>query len=79
MAAEDTGMLPAERDRLVKLEQQMIDMREDMGEIKGDVKAILATLAEARGGWKTLILIAGASGAFGALALKTATVFGVFK
>lgn len=72
-------MTPDERDRLVKLEQQMTDTREDMGEIKGDVKTILSTLAEAKGGWKTLVLIAGAAGTLGAFAVKAVGVFGFVR
>ncbi|MFQ5618775.1 MAG: hypothetical protein ACE5FR_07360 [Rhodospirillales bacterium] len=41
-----------------------------------DIKAILTTLNQARGGWKTLLLVAGISGACGALATKVATVIG---
>lgn len=72
-------MNPDERDRLVKLEQQMLNTREDMGEIKGDVKIILSTLAEARGGWKTLVLIAGAAGTFGAFVSKLAPALGFIR
>ncbi len=39
----------------------------DMRELKKDVKSILTTLSEARGGWKTLMLVAGVAGAVGAV------------
>lgn len=55
-----------ERERLVTLEQQMRDSREDMAELKQDVKAIRSVLAEARGGWKILLLLGGAAAAIGA-------------
>lgn len=41
-----------------------------------DIKAILKTLNQARGGWKTLLLVAGMSGACGALATKVSTIIG---
>lgn len=55
-----------ERERLATLEQQMRDSREDMAELKLDVKAIRSVLAEARGGWKLLMLLGGAAAAIGA-------------
>lgn len=41
-----------------------------------DIKAILKTLNEARGGWKTLLLVAGMSSVLGALSAKIATFMG---
>lgn len=35
-----------------------------------DIKAILTTLNEAKGGWKALMIVGGISGAVGALAAK---------
>lgn len=51
-------------------------LQTDMKELKHDVKKILATLSEARGGWKTLLLVAGIAGTMGALATKIATILG---
>lgn len=42
-------------------------LKADMAEVKADVKQVLSTLSEARGGWKTLMLVAGAAGSVGAL------------
>lgn len=56
-----------ERERLATLEQQMRDSREDMAELKLDVKAIRGVLAEARGGWKILLLLGGGAAAIGAV------------
>ncbi len=39
----------------------------DIAEIKTDVKLVLAQMAEARGGWKTLLMIGGASATLGGL------------
>jgi hypothetical protein len=47
-----------------------------MVELKNDVKSILTTLSEARGGWKTLMLVAGVAGAVGAILGKFATMLG---
>lgn len=51
-------------------------LQSDMKELKRDVKAILATLSEAKGGWKTLMLVAGVAGAVGALLGKFAMAIG---
>lgn len=53
-------------------EAQIDNLERDMGEVKIDVKAILAALSEARGGWKTIMIVAGVAGAMGALAAKLA-------
>jgi hypothetical protein len=39
-------------------------------EMRGDLKEIKTTLTEARGGWKTLMLVAGISSTMGALFIK---------
>lgn len=41
-------------------------LKDDMAEVKADVKQVLSTLSEAKGGWKTLMLVAGAAGSVGA-------------
>ena len=45
-------------------------LQSDMPELKVDVKTTLATLNQAKGGWKTLMLVAGIAGAMGAFAAK---------
>jgi hypothetical protein len=57
-------MTPDERDRLARLEQQMADTREDMREIKGDVKLILAQLNNSKGRASMAALILMAGGGF---------------
>lgn len=54
-------------------------LKADMEELKRDVKMVLSTLAEARGGWKTLMLVAGVAGAVGALLSKIAGFVGWVK
>ncbi len=72
------------------MEADLQHLAEQVGEVKGrlkaaeealreqgqDIKAILKTLNQARGGWKTLLLVAGMSGACGALATKVSTIIG---
>lgn len=65
-------MTPDERDRLTRLETQMATVREDMSEIKGDVKAIRRTTDEARGGWKAIALVSGFSATLGGIIVKLA-------
>ncbi len=70
--------------------KELQDMAQQLGEVQGrlkaaeealreqgqDIKVILNTLNQARGGWKTLLLVAGMSGACGALAIKVSTIIG---
>ena len=42
-------------------------LERDMSELKTDVKAIRETLSQAKGGWKTLLMVGGAAGAVGAV------------
>lgn len=48
-------MTPDERDRLARLEQQTIDTRDDIAEIKGDVKSLLAAFNMGQGAWKATL------------------------
>lgn len=45
-------------------------IKDDIAALKADVSAIRTTLAEARGGWRTLLLVAGAAGTVGAFVGK---------
>jgi prefoldin subunit 5 len=54
--------LQADMDRLVA----------DMDDIKKTLNDINSTLAEARGGWKVLMMVGGAGGALGALVTQFA-------
>ena len=62
-----------------RLEAQVANLERDAIEIKGDLKALVATVNQARGGWKTLILVAGAAGAAGALASKVVGLVGLVR
>ena len=53
-------------------------LQEDMAQLKKDVRCILTTLSEARGGWKTLMLVAGVAGAIGAAMAKLSSLFNWF-
>jgi len=58
---------------------EIASLQREISELRIDVRSILATLAEARGGWKTLMAVGGLAGAVGALATKFALAFGVIK
>lgn len=62
-----------------RLEAQVANLERDAIEIKGDLKALVATVNQARGGWKTLMLVAGAAGAAGALASKVVGLVGLVR
>ena len=53
-----------------RLEGRMSSVERDLSIMKTDLRCILKTLNEARGGWKTLLLAAGMAGTIGALASK---------
>ncbi len=72
-------MTPEERDRLTRVEQQMADTRTDITEIKADLKVIVATLSEAKGGWRTLMAVAAVAGATGAFLHKATAILGLVK
>jgi prefoldin subunit 5 len=58
---------------------EIASLQREIAELRTDVRSILTTLAEARGGWKTLMAVGGLAGAVGALATKLALAFGVIK
>ena len=52
------------------IQDDMDKMLEQMKVMQATLSAINATLSEARGGWKVLMLVGGASGAVGAIIIK---------
>lgn len=52
-------MTPDERDRLAKAEQQVADMKDDIAEIKGDLKKLVAAANMAGGGWLAIMKLGG--------------------
>lgn len=51
-------------------EAEIARLREEMAQMREDVHAIKLMLAEAKGGWRVIMLVAGASGAVGAALAK---------
>jgi hypothetical protein len=62
---------------LGNLEARIGRIEVDMAEVRADVKRLLATANQARGGWQAILIVAGFSGALGALATKAAMVLGL--
>lgn len=58
-----------------KLEVQVERLEQDMIEMKGDVKAIRATLDETKGSWKMLLIVGGFAAAIGGLITKVVSVW----
>ncbi len=52
------------------LEARMKAVEEDIKEIRDDVREMLMFMQQARGSWKTVMGIAGASATFGAIIAK---------
>ena len=49
------------------LQDDMDRMVKEMAEIKKSLAAIESTLSEAKGGWRTLVMVGGAAASFGGL------------
>lgn len=58
-----------------KLEVQVERLEQDMIEMKGDVKAIRATLDETKGSWKMLLVVGGFAAAIGSFMTKIITIW----
>lgn len=58
---------------------EIASLQREIAELRTDVRSILTTLAEARGGWKTLMAVAGIAGMAGAVITKVALALGVIK
>jgi len=63
--------------KIAVLNAELEHMRRDMDEVKADLKVIRETLQQAKGGWKTLMLVAGISSTVGAFIAKIAPWLGV--
>lgn len=55
---------------LGELQAEVRNVKDDVAEMRLDIKDILDTLAQAKGGWKTLLLVAGVAGVAGAILTK---------
>lgn len=49
-------------ERAAALEANYSNLKDDVGEIKTDVKSILANINQGRGAWKTALIGGGAAG-----------------
>lgn len=59
-------------ERLAVLETEMEAMKRSMDDMKSDLRIIRDTLIQAKGGWKTLMLVAGLASTVGAILAKIA-------
>lgn len=64
--------------KIAVLSTELEHMRRDMDEVKSDLKVIRETLQQAKGGWKTLMLVAGISSTVGAFIAKLSPWLGVW-
>lgn len=68
-------MSPPPEVQIAVLTAELEHVRKDMDEVKDDLKHIREVLSQAKGGWKTLMLVAGISSTIGALLAKVAPWF----
>ena len=64
--------------QIAVLTAELEHVRKDMDEVRSDLRHIREVLSQAKGGWKTLMLVAGVSSTVGALLAKAIPFFGVF-
>ena len=55
---------------VARLSVEVATLKADMAEVKADVKCLLAKMNQAKGGWMTLIAVAGIAGSAGAFVGK---------
>jgi chromosome condensin MukBEF ATPase and DNA-binding subunit MukB len=60
----------AENERIAVLETELMAMKKQHADMAADIKTILATLSEAKGGWRVMMMVGGASGVLGAFISK---------
>lgn len=63
-------MTQSENERIAVLETEVEAMKKAMDDMKVDLRIIRDTLLQARGGWKTLMLVAGLASTVGAVLAK---------
>jgi len=61
--------------QIESLQQQVRHLHRDMQAMNKTLGEINRTLSEARGGWKTLMLVGGCAAGVGAIMAKAATLF----
>lgn len=64
-----TDMSITDRE-LGELSARVVHLESTLGELKEDMRAVRETLSEAKGGWKTLMLVAGMSATIGGFIVK---------
>lgn len=57
-----------------RLQADVQTLKDDVHELRGDMKYVRATLSEAKGGWKTVILVAGIAATIGGVVTKVAGI-----
>ena len=61
--------------QIAVLKTEVDYLKKMLDEVKSDTKEIKETLSQAKGGWKTLMLVAGISSTIGAAMVKVAPWF----
>lgn len=58
--------MQSNESRLAVLESQFAEMQRQQHSMAADIKEILRTLSEAKGGWRMVMLLGGSAGVLGA-------------
>lgn len=70
-------MSDAPEVQIAVLKTEVEYLKKIIDEVRADTKEIKETLSQAKGGWKTLLLVAGISSTVGALITKASLWIGV--
>lgn len=71
---ENTMAAPDLHHQVGKHEGLIQSLQTDVSEIKDDVKSILASINESKGGWKVMLFMSSLAGSCGAVAYKLISV-----
>lgn len=61
--------------RLDSLDRELGEVKDTIGGVQKDVRAIRDVVLQAKGSWRTLVIISGVSAAMGAFVTKIAALF----
>jgi len=75
MSAEVQRDLGKHDAQIEALEKDITEMRKDLRKVYDKLDEINTTLATAKGGWKTMMWVAGGSAAVGGFVMKALPVF----
>ncbi|MGH6933291.1 MAG: hypothetical protein ACREEE_12765 [Dongiaceae bacterium] len=56
--------------KVARIEERLERMEIDVGEVKADIRALRDAFMQAKGGWRTLVILSAMSAAIGGMVVK---------